>query len=528
MARAVAAIAAGLALAACSTATGVRTEEAHHAGPRPLAGPSALEWSPCVEGWECADVPVPLDRDDPATRYVEVAITRPELDPGDTRRPLVFDPGGPGGSGVDLVRTLVDLLPARLLEHFYPVGWDPRGVGRSDPAVDCGLVLPDDIPDPEECLARTGDLLAQVGAPDAAADLDDIRAALGVERLDYVGYSYGTALGAVYAMLHPDRVGRFVLDGAFDPTAGRDDRPGIALEEGAYADDGRSDVIERFHELCDATTECAAGPGSAAALDELAGHVADTPTPNFAGAPDSVGRDELDEVVAGAMLDPWSWGLIGDALAEAAGGDASSLAALSRWVLGDPELAFFDDANFAIYCADFSHIEDVAGCEGMPDADHLPVVTEVEVATPILVIGTRHDPLTPARHAEQLAAALGDAVVMTWDGVGHTAFPVSECVDTAVTDYLLDGTLPDDELVCPFVDGLVRDRDIGRYLFEYPPTWVRPLLEEALRAEGLDVERATCLAGELDRADHRVITHVLLGVTSPRATAARLRAEEAC
>jgi pimeloyl-ACP methyl ester carboxylesterase len=471
---------------------------------------------------------VPLDRADPASRYIEVAITRPELVAGDTRRPLVFDPGGPGGSGIDLVRTLTDVLPPRLLDHYYPVGWDPRGVGRSDPAVDCGLVPPDELPDPEECLARTGDLLAEVGAPDAAADLDDIRAALGVERLDYVGYSYGTALGAVFAMLHPDRVGRFVLDGAFDPEAARDDRPGIAMDETAYAADGVAGVVARFHELCDATSECAAGPSSADSLDELAGHIADVPTPNFSGAPDAVDALELDAVVAGAMLDPWSWGLIGDALAEAAGGDASSLAALSQWVLGDPQLGFFDDANFAIFCADFSHLDGVAGCAGMPEADHLPVVTEVDVDTPILVIGTRHDPLTPGRHAEELAAALGDAVTMTWDGVGHTAFPVSECVDDAVTDYLVDGTAPEPDLVCPFVDGLVRDRDIGRYLFEYPPEWVRPLLEEKLLAEGIDGEQASCLAGELDRADHRVITHVLLGVTSSRATAARLRAESSC
>ena len=193
---------------------------------------SDLEWSECrdqlvelLTDWECAWVDAPLDHDDPAGDTISVALSRPVLDEGDTRRPLVVNPGGPGGSGIELAWSLVDLLPPDLLDEYYPVGWDPRGVGRSLPAVDCGDFDDFAIPDVQACIDRTGPLLAQVGAADSALDLEYVRAALGVERLDYLGYSYGTALGAVYAMAHPDRVGRFVLDGAVDPTAGDPDGP---------------------------------------------------------------------------------------------------------------------------------------------------------------------------------------------------------------------------------------------------------------------------------------------------------------
>ena len=210
----------------------MRTEQAAQVTVPSTLPTSALEWSSCPDladdlstEWECTWVDAPLDHADPAGDTISVALSRPVLDEGDTRRPLVLNPGGPGGSGIELAWYLIDLLPPDLLDEYYPVGWDPRGVGRSLPAVDCGDFDDFAIPDVQTCIDRTGPLLAQVGAADSALDLDHVRAALGVERLDYLGYSYGTALGAVYAMAHPDRVGRFVLDGAFDPTAGDPDGP---------------------------------------------------------------------------------------------------------------------------------------------------------------------------------------------------------------------------------------------------------------------------------------------------------------
>ena len=543
-------LALAMAVIACSAGPAVHTDEASQRvedttpptsnGPSPV---STVDWSTCPDldpdltlAWECASVPVPLDHADPSGEQVTVALTRPQLDAGDDRRPLVLDPGGPGASGIELAWYLVDVLPGDLLDHFFPVGWDPRGVGRSVPPVDCGPIGPFGVPAAEDCIAGTGDLLSQVGAADAALDLEQVRVALGVDRLDYLGYSYGTALGAVYAMAYPDGVGRFVLDGAIDPTAGDPRGPLSADGVPDYAADELDDVIDRFHELCDASTQCAAGPDSEALVDDLGATIRDLSTADFPGPPTQMNRIDLEDLMIGITYDPWSWGLVGDALRDGADGDASTLAALSSYLLDgypadevdDDALSEFGAAHYAIYCADFSNVPDAWGCEGMPDADPLPVITAVDVAEPIVVIGTTDDPSTPGRHAGELADALGDAVSIMWEGVGHTAFPVSQCLDGLVVDYLVDGVVPADGASCPFVDGLSTDTEIGDHLFGYPSWWVRPWLADVLIAEGTEPDQARCMAGELTSVDHRIITHLLLGVHSTQADDARATAAAAC
>ena len=535
-----------LAATACSAGPGVRTDRAAQptaSTTPPVAPASTLEWSSCPDEtaeltteWECAWVDTPLDHDDPEGDTISVAVSRPVLDDGDTRSPLVIDPGGPAASGIELAWYLVDLLPADLLDHYYPVGWDPRGVGRSLPAIDCGDVDSTGLPSAETCIERTGPLLGEVGAADSGLDLEAVRVALGVERLDYLGYSYGTALGSVYAMAHPDGVGRFVLDGAFDPTAGDPDGPLAADSVPDYAADETDDVIARFHELCDASTECAAGPDSRALVEDLGGIIRDLPTASFPGEPAQMNRIDLEDVMLGAMYDPWSWGIVGDALRDGVDGDASTLAALSSYLLdgypvpppGEEMMSDFAAAHFAIYCADFSHVEELWECDGMPDADPLPVAEQVDVAEPILVVGTRFDPSTPGRHAAELAAALGDAVSITWEGVGHTAFPVDPCLDGVVVDYLVDGKVPEDATTCPFVEGLTTDAELGDHLFAFPPRWTEGLIEDVLVAEGTGTAVAGCRAGELASEEHRVVTHILLGVESDAATRARAQAAAAC
>ena len=287
--------------------------------------------------WECAWVDVPLDRADPASEHVAGRpARRPVLEAGDDRRPLVIEPGRSGrlrrrrspGRSSTCCRSTCST-------RFYPVGWDPRGVGLSRPAIDCGRLDAMDIPDADECIERTGELLGHVGAADAALDLEEVRIALGVERLDYLGYSYGTALGAVYAMAHPDRVGRFVLDGAIDPTAGDPDGPLATDGVPDYAADELDAVVARFHELCDASDRVRGRARAARGLiDELAGSIrvaADRPT--SPATPRRCRRLDLDELVDGVTFDPWTWGLIGDALRDGADGDASTLAALIAYQL---------------------------------------------------------------------------------------------------------------------------------------------------------------------------------------------------
>ena len=501
---------------ACAGTAGVHTEEAVpiETAPPPSSAPSstaapattatpgttpdATAWRSCPGTadlalsfeWECRWVDVPLDHADPGGPTVQTAITRPVLAPDDDRRPLVLEPGGPGDPGTSFAWWFVDVLPPVLLAEFYPVGWDPRGIGISKPPIECGSFAVTDLPLAADCRAGTGNLLAHVGAADAALDLEEVRLALGVERLDYLGFGYGTALGAVYAMAHPDRVGRFVLDGAIAPDAGDPDGP-YAGHMPDYAAEELDAVVARFHELCAATTECAAGPDSAALVADLATMIDTLPTDHFDGEPEQLISFDIDQLVEGATYDPYTFGLLGDALRDAADGDASTLAALVSYLIapfsGVPST---DDeaitaAYFAVHCADFSDVTEVWGCEGMPRATDLPVIGAVDVATPILVIGTRYDPATPGRHAAELAAALGDARVLTWEGIGHTAFPTGGvCLDNIVVSYLVSGGLPPNGATCPFVDGAVTDAETGEYLFGYDESSIASAFARMLEDEG--------------------------------------------
>jgi hypothetical protein len=164
----------------------------------------------------------------------------------------------------------------------------------------------------------------------------------------------------------------------------------------------------------------------------------------------------------------------------------------------------------------------------MPDATDLPVITAVDVDVPILVIGTESDPLTPGRHAAEMATALGDAVPMLWEGLGHTAYPTNECVDGAVGDLLLDGVVPAPGLRCPFMDGETTDEGIADVLFGYPRPWIGDWIASELILDGMGDDEAACVGRALGRADHRVQTHVILDVTSDAATAALAAAGASC
>ncbi len=538
---------AGLALVALSCAgdPGVHTEQALDVDGPPTSpavpSPEPLDWTDCppfdvvtTVRWECAWVEVPIDRANPSVGTVTVALTRPELPDGDERRPLVINPGGPGAPGTALAPLLIDALPPELLDSFYPVGWDPRGVGLSEPAIDCGSD-PDAL-NVSQCRSRTGALLGHVGAADAALDLEEVRAALDVERLDYLGYSYGTALGAVYAMAYPDHVGHFVLDGAIAPDAGDPAKPVGGHDTPWYAADEIDDVVARFHELCAASPACAAGPDSRALVDSLEETIRTLPTAHFDGEPEQLGRLDVEDVMYGITYEPDTWSMAADALGDAAAGDASTLAAFSSAMLngfpGDPATQPDSDeflaANFAIHCADFSAMDDVWGCEQMPAALPLPVISSVDVATPILVIGTQFDPATPGHHAAEMAAALGDAVAVMWEGVGHTAFPGTTCLDELVVDHLVHGRVPAAGATCPFVDGASTDAETADALFKFRPWDVEPRLEGVLVAAGVDGRQARCESVRLAVAGHRVITHLLLGVTSDAAAAAETAATAAC
>jgi pimeloyl-ACP methyl ester carboxylesterase len=227
----------GTAVALASALTAVPPSQA-----APAPAPPRLTWKKCATQdaprLECATVTAPLNHADPGGRKITLALSRVPHTAKKSLGPLLVNPGGPGGSGLALAASVASGLPRSVAARYDVVGFDPRGVGKSRPALDCAPghsapVRPDTVPataDLEQanldrarafaaaCGRKHGDVLPYIDTVSAAEDLEVIRRALGAKRINYLGYSYGTYLGAVYARLHPDRVRRMVLDSVVDPT----------------------------------------------------------------------------------------------------------------------------------------------------------------------------------------------------------------------------------------------------------------------------------------------------------------------
>ncbi len=483
-----------------------------------------VAWGPCVDQpdpWQCGIITVPMDYARPEARQITIALNRlPAADDSLRIGSLVLNPGGPGGSGLAIAYGEAESFPTDVLDRFDIVGFDPRGVGRST-AVEC----PDDFDAAADsfqaCIDLTGELLSYLGTPNVARDLDMIRRAVQDQQLTYLGYSYGTALGAVYADMFPHRVRALVLDGAIDPDAGLSNVDGGGGYD-FYAEQDFEATVEVFHTLCDATSVCSAGPNSRELVDRVYDNVRETPAPFFANG-ETLTRADVDDILYTSMYSAYNWATLGIALKDADDGDASTLAAMYSWLqFGYPaEMeaeANYEFANFAIRCADFENRGASSDCEDFPDtAEPLPVITAIDASTPIVVVGTKDDPATPGRYAAQLAGALGDAVDISWDGAGHTAFLTSGCITDIVTVYLVDQTVPPDGQTCPFVPSastlgeradvvfqdIERDAAIGAIL---------PLLVD----RGISARLFQCVAeGVVGRGDERLIVHQLLGVESP-------------
>ncbi|MFK8024753.1 MAG: alpha/beta fold hydrolase [Ilumatobacter sp.] len=535
---------------------------------------TALQWGPCdgfgipssqrtgSSSWECAVLEVPMDPfgDDPAASdlSVELALTRHPAT-GDRRGAVLLNPGGPGGAGLPTAWGLRPSLPSAMLRGFDLVAWDVRGVGQSSPRIDCDdAVTPGDVGFIGRCAEVTGPLSAFLSAPYTAADMEAIRVALGEPRLDYLGFSYGSVLGATYAAAHPDTVGAFVLDGVTDPQAGSPQGP---FTDGfpTLADDGFENALARFVEICDATDRCLPGLDSARVIDDLRAQVSVLPTPDLAGPPDRVTGDDLERLLDDALQNADDWELFATGLGDAERGDASTLAAiLARFESrlsddggdsddeGDPSgddsndegsdggpsgESDFAEANFLIYCADFGPlITQWAFCDGLPVNRRAAAAVEaVDVEQPILVIGTTFDPLTPGYHAPEFAEALVDATHIIWDGVGHTAFPSwTTCVDDVVDAQFLRLPLPEDGFSCDFLFGVADDRSLGDVLFGHGDLESARLLERSFLRRGAGSEDAACLADVVNQEQDRVISHVALDVTSDAAGRALDAARTAC
>jgi pimeloyl-ACP methyl ester carboxylesterase len=457
-----------------------------------------LSWHDCgVAGFDCATMKVPLDYAHPSgSDDLKLAVARKKAaGPGKKLGSLLVNPGGPGGSAIDYLQYAALGYPAPVTARYDMVAVDPRGVARSAPvgclsdkqmdaytAVD---TTPDDSAEIKAldtadksfaaaCEKKSSKLLGHVSTVDSARDMDVLRALLGDDRLNYVGKSYGTFLGATYAGLFPKRVGRMVLDGAMDPS--------VSALEGSRAQAGGFEVaFGAFAKDCVKRADCPLGSSSVAdagsRLDALFKKLDAHPLPTG-------GARKLTEAlgttgVIAAMYDQGAWPSLRDALTSANKGDGGPLLKLSDSYYERDESGKYSNlmyANAAVNCLDLPPaLRSPADVErALPSFDkasphfgtalawsslvcaYWPVHSTGQAhritapgAAPILVVGTTRDPATPYAWAVSLASQLSSGHLLTYVGDGHTAYARgSDCIDTAVNAYLLRGKVPGEGKRC--------------------------------------------------------------------------------
>ncbi|GAB3971930.1 alpha/beta hydrolase [Streptomyces sparsus] len=449
--------------------------------------------------WQCATLRVPLDYDEPDGDTLSLAMVRARTRAADGDRigSLVFNFGGPGGSGVSTL-PVSGADYEKLHSRYDLVSFDPRGVGRSA-GVRClgdreldefhqAAVLPTDRAEGERLLAeqqryadacerKSGAVLPHVATTDAARDLDLMREVLGDDRLHYFGISYGTELGGVYAHLFPGRVGRAVFDAVVDPSK-------TPAESALGQAEGFQLALTNYLTACTETEQCPLG-GSVEQgqrkITDLLAELDERPLPTA----DPDGRTLNSSLAAaGIALSLYSddfWGVLTEGLEDALdNNDGTLLLRLSDLLNGRQEDGRYDNSQAAltaISCADakpryglddirallpeFRRASPVFGelsawglamCHGWPvegEAEH-PEVSAAGAA-PIVVIGNTGDPATPYEGAASMARALGEdvAVQLTFEGEGHGAYNSGDtCVRRAVNAYLLDGEVPKDGTTC--------------------------------------------------------------------------------
>ncbi len=457
----------------------IKPEIAHHpGGARPLQ-------------FGCGQMQVPLDYRRPDGQRITLTVVRVHYEHQHDRiGSLLVNPGGPGGSALDAAVGSSLSLPIAVLQRFDIVGFDPRGVGDSDPLHCISPQLKDKVvaadPDartPAEfaaqvqlartvaagCRAKYGATLPLFDTEETARDMDLVRQAVGDPRLTYLGYSYGTLLGAVYAQLFPHRVRALVLDGAVDPR--QSDVASAEMQARSF-----ESAFDQYAANCGPT--CAIGSHPRRFLTTLLAAARRHPIPTSKdGDPRRATAGNVELAVASALYSQSDWPKLTAALSAAAHGDSRKVLALDDQYTersGKGRYTNLLDANVVINCGDTSPRATVAtaraklpvwrakyplfgasqaigllGCAEWQEPAHRYPAVHPAGAPPILVVGTLHDPATPYAAAASLARQLGSGVLLSWNGEGHTAYPQTACVRRYVDGYLINRTLPPKGTVCP-------------------------------------------------------------------------------
>lgn len=456
--------------------------------------PGHVAWTGCGGGFQCGTVQVPLDYANPAGDKIGIAVTRkPATDSTARIGSLLINPGGPGASGITWVKESAPALGA-LNRRFDLVGFDPRGVGLSSPVHcldgpqrDVYNALDPVWDDPQEkqrglqadqnyasaCEQRSGGILPYVDTENAARDMDEIRMAVGDQRLTYLGFSYGTFLGEMYAHIFPSHIRALSLDAVVDPSISATDFD-IAQLKGFEAN------LQAFLTDC-RSRRTGSNPCRFAASGDPGQKLIDLMnrldvTPLKVGSRLLTRAIGLNGVIQ-ALYDQSYWSDLDLSLVAADQGNGAGLMAFSDMYFErnpDGTYANTEDANSAINCLDHPvppNISDYdalaaeyqqasptfgqafqydwVGCTFWPvKPTRTPGPLDAPGAPPILLVGGTNDPATPYAWAQAVHSQIANSVLLTREGNGHGSYGASVCADDAENAYLINLTLPADGTIC--------------------------------------------------------------------------------
>jgi pimeloyl-ACP methyl ester carboxylesterase len=483
---------------------GAARSTSRHSTARPSQ--PALVWHDCGDGYECANLQVPRDYRDPHGATFNLAIIRlPAQDQAHRLGALFVNFGGPGGTAVDTIHAIGRDLFGAVNDRFDIVGVDPRGVGETQPSVDCqanqetqgiysqpfttplnlnaAALIAKDSAYIQRCEQLNGSVLRYISTKNTARDMDRVRAAMGDSRLNYFGFSYGTFLGSTYASLFPHNYRAMVLDGAVD-VDGWINRPMENLREQS---NGFERALGRFFQACAADQDTCGfgGADPADAFEQLVDSANQSPLPATGDDPRPVDGEDM---IAGAVLGMYAkqlWPFLVQALQEAHNGDGTTFRLLADFFYGrNPDGTYSpgNDRYFLITAADqvyqrvhghrgvdlyldagnhswglFPHAWWNAGYTELNYGLYDPHSNDVyrgpfrasNSSPTVLEVATTYDPATPYRGALRTEVALGNVRLLTMRGDGHTAYGGnSPCIDEAVNAYVETLALPPVGTVC--------------------------------------------------------------------------------
>lgn len=453
-----------------------------------------MDWKECGDV-QCAKLTVPVDYAKPAGATIQLAISKVPST-GNRQGSLLVNPGGPGGSGYDYGAAADRVVTKSIRKSYDVIGFDPRGVQRSEP-IECvdsaqldKIVGADPTPDtPAEeqaaaattkgfgvaCEKNAGGLIGHVSTVEVAKDVDILRAAVGSPKLDYLGKSYGTLIGSYYAELFPQKVGRLVLDGVVPP-----DLTSVQVGEGQAA--GFELATRSYVADCVQNSGCPLGSTQAQGMTKIRSFLKQldaSPLP-------VTGQGDVTKLTEGwgslgiaeAMYTKASWPTLTQAFKTAFAGDGNGLMALAN--------SYTDRNSDGSYSTNLMQVNNAVNCLDQPSSSSLsqyeqdavmfsrtaptwgpflawsgltcgqwPIKAtgkahriEAAGSGPILVVGTTRDPATPYAWSQRLAGELKNGHLLTYDGDGHTAYGYSSCVNDVVDKYLLQGKVPSEGKRC--------------------------------------------------------------------------------